>query len=232
MRLTRSRLDTSLFSIGQLITIVPETSVYKGRPDTEGYPSRIEDVQKDAIVVSMPMRKRSLISLPVNTTVSVYFQRGGARYYFRAVVGAQSESPFPVLHLEDVGDTQKDERRSHVRVDACLEVVDMVVVDSDVTDGPDKRQTLVVNISAAGLGLVCRRPISVGTAVQVAVDLPRGFGRLEAEAEAVRCIEMDLGGVKKWRVGVAFRDMTEEQRDRVTSFVLYQQQMLRRRGLL
>ncbi len=229
---TGTRVDTNIFSIGQLITIVPESAAQQGRPEAEGYPSRIEDIHEDAIVVSMPMRRLALVALPVDTVVSAYFHRGSARYYFRAVVGARSESPFPVLYLRDVGDMQKDERRSHVRVDACVELVDMVIVDSDVTDEPDKRPTLVVNISAGGLGLVCRRPIPPGTIVQVAVDLPRGFGRIEAEAEAVRCIEIDLAGIKKWRVGVAFRDMPDDQRDRVIGFVLYQQQLLRRRGLL
>lgn len=232
MAAANTGIDTSLLPVGQLITIVPDSPANRGTGQPEAFPSRIEDVLEDAVVVSMPMKRRSFVALPINSTVSAYFHRGGARYYFRAVVGARADSPFPVLYLTDVGDMGKDERRSHVRVDACMEPVDMVVVDNEVVGGPDKRSTLVVNISAAGLGLVCRRPLPVGSAIRIAVDLPRGFGRVEADAEVVRCFEMDLGGVKKWRIGVAFRSMAGDQRDRVTSFVLYQQQLLRRRGLL
>lgn len=229
---SKTAIDSRLLPVGQLITIVPEVAGYQAKGPVEAYPSRIEDVLDNAIMVSMPMKRRSLVALPVDTTVSAYFNRGGVRYYFRAVVGSQGESPFPVLYLTDVGDMGKDERRSHVRVDACMEPVDMVVVDPRAGTPPDKRSTLVVNVSAGGLGLVCRRPLPLGSFVRIAVELPSGFGRLEAAAEVVRCVEMDLGGVKKWRIGVTFAEVSEDQRDRVISFVLYQQQLLRRRGLL
>ncbi|MGE5620308.1 MAG: flagellar brake protein [Sphingomonadaceae bacterium] len=227
----KARLASRLLPVGQLITIVPEAPEDLGRGRREGYPSRIEDVLEDAIVVSTPTKARSLVALNVDTRVSVHFNRGGVRYNFSAVVAALTDGRIPFLVLREVGEVRRDERRSHVRVDACMEPVDMVV-DPELGNPPDKRSTLVVNISAGGLGMVCRRPLPIGSSVRLKVRLPDGFGRLVADAEAVRCTEMDLGGVKKWKIGVSFVELPEDQQDRVIRFVLHQQQLLRRRGLL
>lgn len=222
----------SLLPVGQLITIVLDSDETRWGDKPEGYASRIEDVRDNAVVVSMPMRKRSLVRLPLNSTVSAFFNRNGARYYFRAVVGSQTVSPLPILHLTQVGDVRKQERRAHVRVDVLVEPIQMVVISEDGEGLLDPRSSLVVNISAGGLGLVCRQPLPIGSQVHVVLDLPRELGLLEADAEVVRCLTLDLGGIQKWQVGVSFQKMSQKQRDRIAAFVLFQQQMLRRRGLL
>lgn len=223
---------STLLPVGQLITIVPGASIDGERGDLEAYASRVEEVLEDAVVVSMPMRKQSLVPLPVNSQVSAYFHRGGARYYFRAVVGARDEMPFPVLYLTHVGEVTKEERRAHVRIEALLEPVEMVVVGGELPQEASRCPSLVVNISAGGLGLVCRRALPAGALVHIVLDLPNGFGRLDADARVVRCTPVELGGLRKWRAGVAFERLTRGDQDRVAAFVLYQQRLLRQRGLL
>lgn len=126
----------------------------------------------------------------------------------------------------------RDERRAHVRIDVLLEPVEMAVIDRELSDGPDARSTLVVNISAGGLGLVCRRPLPTGCLLRLVLELPQGIGRLKAEGEVVRCTAVGLSGLRKWRVGLAFRNLSRREQDRISAFVLHQQQLLRRRGLL
>jgi c-di-GMP-binding flagellar brake protein YcgR len=220
------------FSIGQRLTIVPDMPELGGRRGREGYPGRVEQVREGGLLVSLAMEEAMPGALATDTTVTAFFQRGGARYYFRAAVGVQPEAPLPLLFLRELGEVRRLERRSSARAEVCLQPLEVAVLDGDVADPPDSRSTTVVNISAGGLGLVCRRPIPPGTRLRIAMDLPRGFGRVKAEAQAVRCIEIDLGGVKKWRVGAAFQGMPEGLRDRVAAFVLQQQQLLRRKGLL
>lgn len=223
---------TNLLPVGQLITIVPATSSNNDRDEPEAYASRVEDVLYDAVVVSMPMRRQSLVPLPLNSEVAAYFHRGGARYYFRAIVGAREEIPFPVLYLTKVGEVKKEERRAHVRIEALLEPIEMLVVNSEIGSNSSKCPSLVVNISAGGLGLVCRGPLPVGGIVHIVVDLPNNFGRLDADARVVRCDPVEIGGLRKWRAGVAFQALPRADQDRVVGFVLYQQRLLRRRGLL
>jgi len=223
---------SSLLPVGQLITIVPGATAETVGGENEGYASRVEDVIDDTVLVSMPTRRQTVVPLPLHSTVSAYFQRGGARYYFRAVVGARGDSALPVLCLTQVGALTKEERRTHVRIEALLEPVEMVVIGEELEDGVRRCSSLVVNISAGGVGLVCRRRLSAGDTVQLVLDLPNGFGRFEATATVVRCTVMDFGGVQKWRAGVSFGNLSVSEQDRITSFVLHQQRLLRRRGLL
>ncbi|MGI5835584.1 MAG: flagellar brake protein [Chloroflexota bacterium] len=232
MRATLSEKYVNLLPIGQLITIVPASPALNDQKEAEGYSSRVEDVLHDAIVVSMPMHQQSLVPLPLKSEVAAYFHREGARYYFRAVVGAKENIPFPVLYLTNVGEVKKEERRSHVRIEALLEPIEMVIVNSEISESGNKCPSLVVNISAGGLGLVCRGQLPVGGNVHIVLDLPNNFGRLDVNARVVRCEAVELGGVRKWRAGVAFKELSRADQDRVAAFVLFQQRLLRRRGLL
>ena len=223
----------NLLPVGQLITIVPVSPGQDTSGEQEAFPSRVEDILYDAVVVSMPMRKQSLVVLPLKSEVSAYFHRGGARYYFRATVGAREEVPFPLLYLTNVGKVKKEERRAHVRIEALIEPIEMLVVSGEIGNNENSRcSSLIVNISAGGLGLVCRNFLPVGAIVHISLDLPNNFGRLDADARVVRCDPVELGGVRKWRAGVAFQGLSRADQDKVVAFVLYQQRLLRRKGLL
>ncbi len=227
-----ARAELRALEVGLLLTIMPDAAGSALEDERKGYSSRVEGVTPDALVVATPMVNRSLLDLPLNSGVTAYFQRHGSRYYFRATVAALRRSRPPVMLLTDIGEVTKDERRFYVRVDACVEPIEIVEIGDETAKPLDKRSSVVVNISAGGLGLVCRRPLAEGAMVRVTVQLPKDYGILNAEAEVVRCTQLELYGIRKWRAGLAFQKMDDGDRDRVTAFVLNQQQSLRRRGLL
>jgi len=227
-----ARVDMKPFQVGQILTIVPDLPELGDMSGWQGYPVRVEQVRDDGLLVSMPSRKALPAALAVDGPVIGFFQRAGSRYRFRAVVGALAETPVPMLLLRQVEEVRRLERRSTVRTEVCLQPLEIALLEGATERPPDVRSTVVVNVSAGGLGLVCRRPIPVGTMVRVTLELPAGFGRVEAVGEVVRCSRSDVQGLEKWRIGLAFREISEEQRDRVAAFVFSQQQMLRRRGLL
>ncbi len=219
--------------IGQRIVIIPDDAdAMQETKDQVTYSSRIEDVLDDAIVVSTPMHRRDFVTLPLNTQVSAYFNARGARYHFQAVVGGRSQSPFPVLYLTDIRSVRREERRTHARIDLSMEPIEIAVVEEGGERRPLRpRFTLVTNLSAGGIGLVSRDPLSIGDVLYVVLELPRGYGRLEVKAKVVRSAVIQTGVLQKWQVGTSFRDMDRKGRDRVAAFVLHQQQVLRRRGL-
>jgi len=232
MSVKGARADLRVFEVGQLITILPEFDGEATDVEQKSYSSRIESVCSDALIVTMPTRKRIAAPLPLNSGISGCFQRRGARYYFRATVVAQQRSPVPTMMLTNIGDVTKVERRFYVRVDACIEPLEIVERGAEHAKPQDMASSIVVNISAGGLGIVCRRPLAEGSIVKLTVPLPKEFGTLNAEAEVVRCTQVNVRGMRKWRVGLAFLKMDEVDLDRVSAFVLKQQQALHRRGLL
>lgn len=225
-------MDMKPFQVGQILTVVPDLPELNELSGWQGYSVRVERVRDDGLLVTMPSRKALPAALPVDGPVIGFFQRAGSRYRFRAVVAALAETPVPMLLLRQVEEVRRLERRSTVRTEVCLQPSEIAVLEGATERPPDVRSTVVVNVSAGGLGLVCRGQIAVGTRLRLALDLPGGFGRVEAVGEVVRCSRSDVQGLEKWRIGLAFREIAEEQRDRVAAFVFSQQRMLRRRGLL
>ena len=222
--------QVSPFPIGQPIVIVPEEGS-EAECEGEEFPSRIEDVLNEGLLVSMPMRRCALVDLPINSAVSAYYNRAGARYHFRGTVKASKENPFPVLLLSNIGRVVRLERRAHVRANAIIEPRHLAVMDEEQPD-PKRKLGFVANLSAGGLGLVCRRPLAVGTLLDVSMDLPLSAGRLDCAAEVVRCKALVGGYHAQWQVGAALKDVSQKESDRISSFVLQQQQVLRRRGLM
>ncbi len=212
--------------IGQTITFVTE----KGGEQQE-YTSRIEDVLDSTVVVSMPMRQRAFVAPPRDTTVSAFFNLDGARYGFRAVVRGQMQDPLPMLFLADVRDVRKQERRAYARVGVIIEP-ERLVVDGEDLISRRPPGAFVVDIGGGGLGLISRKPLSPGNSIEVVLDLPRGLGRLEANAGVAWCSPLQREGLPKWKAGLAFRDLGLKDRDRIMVFVLQHQQQLRRRGLI
>ena len=224
----RIGIESGILRIGQRITIV--AGLPGGEP--EDYPSRIEDVLKDAVTVSMPMKRGDLVPLPPNTEVLVRFRQGDVGYRFSATVDGWGELPFPVLYLVKVRELSKEERRAHVRIDVLFEPEELLLAGEENGEESRAFAPVVTNISAGGLELVCRKPLAVGCTVHIAFNLRQGFGRIRTAGQVVRCQQAGESALRKWRIGIAFRDMGDEQRDRVAAFVLYQQQILRRRGLM
>lgn len=221
----------SAYPIGQPITLVPDPGSGECS-GPEAYPSRIEDVTDRTVVVSMPMRHRQLVVLPKDAPVSAYFNQRGTRYRFRGLVGSSTHSPFPLLHITRLGSVANVDRRAHARVETVIEPVKMSVVTEHGSTSITPSCALVVNVSAGGLGLICRTPIEPGSLVPIVVDLPGDFGRLEAEGLVVRAKPIGPEVLRKWQVGLSFRGLGPKDQDRVAAFVLYKQRMNRKKGLL
>ncbi len=221
-----------LLPVGQLLTIHALDSASPDEPEGPGYASRVEDHEGDTVVVSMPMRQRQLVPLPPGTRVSAYYNRDGSRYRFRAEVGSLEDSPVPVLRLVRVQGPIRHERRAQARVAISLEPVRVMACDSEGWIELNPRFTPAINISAGGVALVCRRPLEPGRTVRLVLDLPGDFGRIDLSGEVARCAELASEQARKWVVGIVFRGLTVKDRDRLSAFVLCQQQSLRRRGLL
>ncbi|HEX2923455.1 MAG TPA: flagellar brake protein [Chloroflexota bacterium] len=226
------RADLKTFGIGLALMVVPDAVGPSADDERKEYSTRITDITTDALVVAMPTLNRTLLELPLNSGITAYFQRHGFRYGFRATVSSVRRAPLPIMVLTDIGEVAKAERRLYVRVEACVEPLEIVEIGDDAAKPLDRRSSLVVNMSAGGLGIVCRRPLAEGAMVKVVVQLPKGFGTIDCEAEVIRCTQLELYGIRKWRAGLSFRKMHNGDRDMVTGFVLSQQQSLRRRGLL
>ncbi len=148
------------------------------------------------------------------------------------VVDVRDKPPISVLQYRKVGGVRRVERRAHVRVEVLLNPLEVVVLDEETGNQTELPGPVVVNISAGGLELVSRQPLVVGSRLRITLELPLGFGWVRTEAGVVHCTAAGENVLRKWRLGVAFWGIGPRDQDRLAGFVLSQQQLLRRRGLL
>ena len=169
---------STLLPIGQLITTVPASPALNDQKEAEGYSSRVEDVLHDAIVVSMPMHQQSLVPLPLKRRLQpISIVR---RKVLLPSCGSQREYTIPgALLTNRCG--EKRRASFHVRIEALLEPIEMVIVNSEISESGIRCLSLVVNISAGWLGLVSGQ-LPVGGNVHIVLDLPNNFGRLDVNA--------------------------------------------------
>lgn len=121
--------------------------------ETTTYLTRIEDIDKEALMVEQPVRISGALDLSVGLQVEAIFNRDDASYIFDAVITGIDSSRDNIHILQAVSDVRRQQRRKFVRIDIdgkltyrCLE-----------TDASGEKSVSLqkngdlINISAGGI---------------------------------------------------------------------------------
>ncbi len=216
-----------MLSINEKITVV----VLEG--DKAGaYPSRIEDVGSDAIVVAAPTNEGAVLELAEGDRVQVGVLQKDALYTFSSSVEAVIRRPFPMLQLALPARIERHQRRRYARVDSALPVR---YRRADTASGPRMvpYRAMATNVSGGG-ALIATRDVhpgvDPGSLVEVELELPEG--RVYAAGQVVRVLTEAEGQEVRFKVAVEFTEIDERDRDALVRYVLKRQFELRRKGLL
>lgn len=213
--------------VNRNITLVVPEGRNAGR-----YPSRIEDVGADAVVVAAPTRKGAVLRLSEGDVVRVQVPQQDAVYAFDTAVEAVIMYPFPMLQLARPVEIEREQRRRYVRVDASLPA-------RYRPPNPEAMKRLApykgttVNVSGGGaliMTLQYHKALDVGSQVDVELELPNY--KVSAKGVVVRMSTERGQAGKSQRIAVEFKDIDERQRDMLVKYVLQRQLELRRKGLL
>ena len=112
------------------------------------------------------------------------------------------------------------EQREFVRVPTSVQVRYRPVEADERQANPASSE----NISKGGIYLVAREPVLPKTVVRVEIELPGGYGTVEAIAQVVHNQKSDDGG---FAIGVRFLSVESEDRTRINRFVWDQLRELR-----
>lgn len=213
--------------VNQKITLV----VLEG--DNAGsYPSRIEDVGSDAVVVAAPTNEGSVLELSEGDQLQIQVFRMDAMYSFGSVVEAVIMYPFPMLQLALPAEIERHQRRRYARVDAALPAR-----YRRTGKGADSRlvpyRGTATNVSGGGVLIVTRHfgpGVEEGSHVEVELELPEG--KVYAAGIVVRASAKGKENEVYLKIAVEFTDIDERERDMLVKYVLQRQLELRRKGLL
>lgn len=198
--------------------------------DYEGkYPSRVEEVREDSLVLAMPISRGEIVTLRKDTPITVNFMRDGANHAFNATILERIRDPLPVFIVKMPLEARKKQRREWVRVPASLEFSYSLMKDKSNLD-LDFLEALTVDLSGGGLMFYGNRGYRPGERMKIILHLPKR--PLELEAKVVRSAVIPDQMPRLYQIGVEFTSVKERQRDRIMNYVFEQQRRLIKKGLM
>ncbi len=204
---------------------------YKG-----SYPSVVEGVRDDVIVVGHPFIKSALLPLAHGTKVRVTFKGKGALYTFESRVKGRGSEGIFVLYLELPEKVDRIQRRRFVRLETILPFYYKA-------NSEDKyRSGIIKDISGSGIRAVVDKDVNVGDTLYVFIDLygkskPNKVvdvtGVISVKANVVRqVINPSFDDKRRKEVGMEFVEISERDRQKIVRFIFEKERLSRQKGLL
>jgi c-di-GMP-binding flagellar brake protein YcgR len=206
-----------LFKIGGAISL--EIVEDGGGPRT--FPSRVEDILPDRLVVGMPMRAGMFVILPAGVRVMAAVAREDATYVLPTRLHGYRNEPFRLLELGAAGPVERRQQRHHVRLDITLTPRRATVLGPDQTETP--LRCTIVNLSAGGLRLRTPQPLEVDQRLRLTIDLLPSAGLFATTARVLRVTTYQAERSTFYEAGCRFLDLSVRDRDAITRFVLQTQ---------
>ena len=198
------------------------------RPD-DYYYSRIENIDKDSISITMPSRKGRPMPFSSNSKLFISVLSEEGRYRFQSKVRSISTDRVRMVTVDYPQMLEREQMRqfyrvpAHLRVPMYLGTQDMLNVETEI--GKPQFQTVYIEELSGGGGklsvdmeLFKRNSVVLdftGTAV--------GIGRVEASI--VRILSKDS---QKSNVCFEFTSIEERERDKLVRYIFKRQYELRR----
>ncbi|MCR4402744.1 MAG: flagellar brake domain-containing protein [Firmicutes bacterium] len=216
-----------VLKVNQRVTLV----VPDGR-NAGSYPSRVEDIGLDAIVVAAPTHKGVVLKLEEGEAVRIQAVREDGVYKADTVVEAVITYPFPMIQLAKPSEVVREQRRKYARADVSLPARYRCLGPMDNGRLAPHKGT-VTNVSGGGALIVTwqsRPDLRIGSEVDVELELPCGKIAVRGVVVRMSTGQTEAGMVQE--MAVEFREIDERQRDALARYVLQRQLELRRKGLL
>jgi c-di-GMP-binding flagellar brake protein YcgR len=201
-------------------------------PD-EAYPTRIEEVRGDLLLLAPPMRQREYVELGQGTKILLSVIRRNNPYFFDTqIVGTTWVDGQQLLQVRRPQDNAGIALREHVRVPVTIGDGQFWWEMPSGKFGPTTAGSLV-DISAGGMQVVTKAGLPAGTKVLARFTLSRQAGHLMIDAKVLRDYErVSDVGVTSHRAHCQFVDLSEKDRDRLIKFVFQRERELRQKGVL
>ncbi|MEW6082079.1 MAG: PilZ domain-containing protein [Bacillota bacterium] len=188
-------------------------------------PGRVNSPRGEEILVSLAADPSMLALFTAGAPVKVRYTGKRALYSFESVVTRQVQQGITLVGLEPPAEVSRVQRRGFVRLSISLPVKCKESCQGEVFEAR------TVDLSSGGMALVSRGRLSLGSMLEIWVDLDK-YGLLPLKGE-VRWMEtLDLGDEGRYLAGITFVDTSEKTQDHITRFVFAEQARMRRLGLL
>lgn len=212
----------NIFKVNQRLEIILTTN----NNQDEQYKSRIEEVAQDFLIVAMPISKGAPVTLRKGEIFSGRVFSDSLTYQFTSVFIDRRLSPLPVWIIGWPYNVTKTQQRSFVRIDIALPAFVTLNTDDNKAE-PEKINVMTKDISGGGVQLISEKPLTPGSKIRVAVNVPE-CGMISAVGEVARSHQPQPERPLFW-IGVKFLNIQEKDRTNLIKFIFKKQLEIRRR---
>lgn len=211
--------------VNKRVEIIIENSYYAG-----SYPSRVEEILPDIIVLAAPLKRGVVVPLRVGDTIKVNYYGKTAGYSFTTKVIATSYKRIPLIAVEKPQEFTKIQRRSYIRVPARIPVR-FTLLDDQKKPTELNCCCETIDISGGGVALLSSTALPCGSCMEMELNVPRK-GTIRVIGKVARSEEKKTEYGKMTLLGISFVEIEESDRDKIIQYVFEIQRDMRRKGLI
>lgn len=195
-------------------------------------------VDDDTIAIAAPISERKIVPVPAGSSMNIYFLKQYDSdinlYKFRAIVKNRYDADnLKVLLVTKEGEITRVQRRNYYRLDMLLEVSYRSIGPGRGGYTGDKqfKKSLAVNLSGGGICLLLDDEFEAGDLIECEMTFDR-IKNIKFCGKVVRFDESDREGRYKYKAGVAYIEIDENDRETVVRYIFQEQRKLLRKGLV
>ncbi|NLJ25753.1 MAG: hypothetical protein GX354_10125 [Firmicutes bacterium] len=204
------------------------------RGEREHYPSRIEILDDNGIVLAAPLRGGVLEPLRIGDPVKITIQHKDSLYEFETSILGRRSGHIPYLVVKWPTGLTAANRRAFFRLDVLLNMDYAILGSEQVLIEPPipEKRGLVKNLSGCGLlAWVEDEPdLHRGSRLLVDIHLPETSGTTIARVVRKEPIPEDHRG--RVAVGLQMEDISPTFQDEIIGYLFQQQRERRSKGIL
>ncbi len=189
--------------------------------------------------IAAPIFEGRIVPLPNYSELGIYFTKriGGlpSLYKFNAIIRSRSVTDnLHILTVEKQGDIMNVQRRNYFRLD-CFVEVRYRILDPEGDDKYDKDKTYINtwtnNLSGGGVCLMLEEKAPAGTIVECEIfsDTNRP---VKFYGKVIRFEETGKDGKYKFEAGIAYIEISDNDREVIVRYIYEEQRKLLRKGLI
>lgn len=207
-------------------------AVVRGKQET--YPSRIESLADEGIILAAPLRGGVVEPIRLGAEIKVIVPYQESLYAFQTTVLGRREGRIPYIVVGWPTELSGANRRAYFRLDVLLDM-DYAILDPQRKQGelaiPAKRG-LVKNLSGCGLlaWVDCEPDLHHGSELIIDLHLPDISGSVIARVVRKEQIPDDPEG--RVAVGLNIESMAPSFRDQIIRYLFQEQRERRSKGIL
>lgn len=187
------------------------------------FPSKVEDINSDGIILSMPMKNGRTYFIGFDEQINIYFSKRDSFYCMEGIVKDKQYNPIPVITMYPLSPPYKKQKRSYFRLQISLEI------HIKLSGSDEWIQRYTHDISAGGIKFSNSEALQKGSNIEVMI--PDILGETVLKATVVRTEQDIARHINVHDIAAEFAEIDEQICDKLIKFILAKQRELMEKGI-